>query len=82
MFNLKKKDKNKLISEIQDFFEDSRDEKIGIIAAEEVLDFFLNTLGVHIYNKSLDEAKLWISQKLEDIEIDYDMLYKERSRNK
>ncbi len=76
MFNLNLEERNKLIKEIQNFFQNERDEDIGIIAAGKVLDFFINILGVYIHNKSLDQTKKWITQRLEDIEIDYDMLYK------
>lgn len=73
---LTREEKNKLISEIQGFFSEERDEEIGIIAAETVLDFFVENLGITIYNRTLDEAKIWFSKRLEDLEVDYDALYK------
>lgn len=51
-------------------------EEIGIIAAGTVMEFFLERLGTFIYNKSLDDAKLWFSKRMEDIEADFDILYK------
>ena len=65
-----------LIRQIQCFFEEERSEEIGIIAAQEVLDFFLDDLGEDIYNKALDDARNWFSKRIEDIDIDYDLLYK------
>lgn len=73
---LTKEEKNKLINEIQTFFLQERNEEIGIIAAGTVLEFFLENLGAFIYNKSLDEAKIWFCRRIEDMEIDYDTLYK------
>lgn len=73
---LTREEKNKLINEIQDFFHEERNEEIGIIAAETVLEFFLENLGTFMYNKSLDEAKTWFCKRMEDIEVDYDILYK------
>lgn len=76
MLNLKAEERRELISEIQLFFKNERGEDIGIIAADAVLDFFITQLGTKIYNQSLDDAKLWLTSKVEDIGIDYDMLYK------
>lgn len=33
------------------FFERERDEKIGLIAAEEILNYFLQNVGNRLYNK-------------------------------
>lgn len=76
IFNLQKEERNKIISEIQNFFYEERDEEIGIIAAEEVLEFFLQNIGGMVYNKALDDAKEWFSKRLDETSIDYDVLYK------
>lgn len=75
-FSLSAEEKRKLLEEIQTYFEKERDEKIGIIAAESLLEFFLNTIGKHIYNKALDNIKLWYEKKMENIEADFFALYK------
>lgn len=75
-FNLSTEEKNKYIAEIQDFFYNERDEEIGIIAASNFLDFYLENLGATIYNKALDDAKKWTNQKLQDMDFAYDDLYK------
>jgi len=41
-----------------------------------LLEFFLNTLGKHIYNKALDNVKLWYERIMENIEADFYALYK------
>lgn len=74
--NLAKHEKDKFIKEIQQFFYDERGEELGIIGAENILEFFLKDLGKLIYNKSLDDAKTWFVKRMEDIEYDYDTLYK------
>jgi uncharacterized protein (DUF2164 family) len=71
-----KEKKDKMLKEIQNFFYNEMDKEIGIIAAETVLDFFLEELGDIIYNQALNDAKLWFVKKMEDIEFDYDLLYK------
>jgi len=76
LLNLSSDEKRNLINEIQNFFDEERGEEIGIIAAEEVLEFFMDNLGGKIYNKALDDARIWTKKRLEDIDIDYNMLYK------
>lgn len=76
VFGLSTEEKKKLLEEIQSYFEQERDEKIGIIAAEDLLEFFLNALGKQIYNKALDNVKLWYEKVMENVEADFYALYK------
>ena len=64
------------IDKIMTFFAEERDEEIGVIAAEEVLDMFLELLGPQLHNASLNDAKDWFKGKLADIEVGYDLLKK------
>ncbi len=77
--NLTDEERKKLQEEIIYYFETERDEKLGIIASENILDFFLDNLGKALYNKALDDAKRWYSKRMEDIEADYYTLYKEEN---
>ena len=77
--NLTDEERKKLQEEIIYYFETEHDEKLGIIASESILDFFLDHLGKSIYNKALDDAKRWYSKRMEDIEADYYTLYKEEN---
>lgn len=76
-YNLSPEQKKKLQEEIIYFFQEERDEELGIIGAETVLDFFLDVLGETIYNKALDDARLWLSRTVENAESDYYALYKD-----
>lgn len=69
--------KKQLLEEIVYYFETERDEKLGVIASESVLDFFMDNLGCFIYNKALDDAKQWYGKRMEDVEADFYTLYKE-----
>lgn len=69
--------KKQLLEEIVYYFETERDEKLGVIASENVLDFFMDNLGRFLYNKALDDAKLWYGKRMEDVEADFYTLYKE-----
>lgn len=74
--SLTREQKKNMIDDIIYFFESERDEKIGIIASEKVLDLFMDTLGQHIYNKALEDTKGWFQHRMEDIEADFYSLYK------
>jgi len=69
-------EKKRMEEEIRYYFETERDEKIGILATQSLLDFFMDNLGTIIYNKALDDAKLWYSRRMEDVETDFYTLYK------
>lgn len=69
-------EKKNIIDDIIYFFETERDEKIGIITSEKILDFYMDSLGKHIYNKALDDMKNWFSHRMEDVEADFYSLYK------
>ena len=56
------------------FFENERDEKIGIIAAEEILNFFLKSVGSILYNKGIDDAKKALENRYEELKFDLDDL--------
>lgn len=64
------------IEEIINFFQNERDEEIGIIAAEDLLDFFLQTVGMEIYNKGIKDSKIFIKTRFEDLELDIESLKK------
>lgn len=56
------------------FFENERDEKIGVIAAEEILNFFLQSVGGKIYNKGISDAKQALGSRMEELNYDLDDL--------
>ncbi|MGN0167062.1 MAG: DUF2164 domain-containing protein [Acetatifactor sp.] len=62
---------------IHAYYLDERGEDIGIILQEGLLDLFLEQLAPIIYNKALDDAKVWFSKRMDDINSDYYELYKE-----
>ncbi|MEC9487957.1 MAG: DUF2164 domain-containing protein [Halanaerobium sp.] len=74
---LTKEDKEGMIKEIQTFFLEERDEKIGIIAAGKILDLFAENLARRVYDQALYDAKEWFTRRLADLEIDYELLYRD-----
>ena len=63
-----------IVKEIITFFHEKRDEEIGMIAAEEILDFFLEAVSRDIYNKAIENSKNVIKQNLENLDVDLDLL--------
>lgn len=69
-------DRKRIMEEIRFFFQEERDEEIGFLAAEKLFDFFVDVLGEEIYNKALDDAKIWFSHNMDNLESDFYSLYK------
>jgi len=67
-------ERKSVIEDLILFFENERDEKIGIIAAEEVLNFFLMSVGNKLYNKGIDDAKKVLKNRYEELQFDLDDL--------
>ena len=57
-----------LIAELQALYLDSFDEKMSAFRAEQVLDFFLGTLGPQVYNQAVKDSRAFFQQKLDDLD--------------
>jgi uncharacterized protein (DUF2164 family) len=68
--------KEKAVKEIMGYFLDERNEEMGIIAAEDILDFFLQNTGKYVYNKAIDDAKGLLLKQLEETDIAFEVLKK------
>lgn len=80
IFDFSLEEKKRMQEEIIYFFKEERDEDLGIIGSETILDFFVDMLGETIYNKALDDVKLWLTRNVENMESDYYALYKSVNR--
>ncbi|OIK12997.1 hypothetical protein BIV60_15065 [Bacillus sp. MUM 116] len=65
---LKKEQKELMISEIQYFFSQERDEEITEFAAERVLDFVKEKLAPHFYNAAVLDVKHVVEQQFSSLE--------------
>lgn len=63
-----------IIKETVNYFNNEHDWNIGVITAEDILDFFLQEIWESIYNKGVEDSKTVIRQGLENLEIDLDVL--------
>ena len=73
---ISKEKRANLISQTITYFQKERSEEIGILAAEDILDFFLERLVPEIYNKALTETKEVVKQNLDNLEVDLSLLQK------
>lgn len=77
MIRLSDEQKKAIKEEIHAYYLDERGEDIGIILQEGLLDLFMEQLAPIIYNKALDDAKVWFSRRMDDVNADYYELYRE-----
>ena len=62
-------DRLKLMTEkVQSYFRNEHDEAIGDLKAEMYIEFFLKELGPKIYNQAIDDANVFIQEKLIDLD--------------
>ncbi len=61
------------IDRIISFFRSERSEEIGVLAAENILDMFLQDLGVKLYNKGVDDTKDFMKKWQEDLAVDIEV---------
>lgn len=71
---LSDEEKNLAKEELILFFENERDEKIGIVAAEEIINFFLQSIGNKLYNRGVTDAKKALRNRIDELNYDLDDL--------
>lgn len=71
---ISKEKRKKLIDDTIYFFENERDEEIGMIAAEAVLDFFLQNVGMELYNKGVDDSIRYFHERFQEVELDMESI--------
>ncbi|WML57718.1 DUF2164 domain-containing protein [Neobacillus sp. PS2-9] len=67
-FKLTKEQQQVMISDIQSFFSDERDEELSEFAAERVLDFVKETLAPHFYNAAVFDVKRVVEERYASLE--------------
>ncbi len=66
--------KMEYVKKIIGYFHDQREEEIGIIAAQDMLDFFLFLIGDDVYKKAVKDCKKIVEQKYIDTTIELDSI--------
>lgn len=67
---MSEQDRERVLEQIQQFFEEERGESLGVIAAGNIYDFFYDTLGKDLCKKALDLYRDRLNLKLEDGEAE------------
>ena len=69
--------KKQLIEEIRAFYLEERGQEIGMIEERQILDLFCEQLAPIISNTALDDALRWMKGQMENLEVDYTLLYRD-----
>lgn len=59
--------KEQMLDKIAKYFYEERGEALGELAAQLVLDFFLEELAPNIYNQGIEDSYAYIQNQLEDL---------------
>ena len=63
--------KEDLLKTLTDFYREHFDEELSTYRAERLLNFFIKQLGPPIYNQAIADARAFMSEKLEDLDVEY-----------
>lgn len=64
---ISKDKKEKMIKSIKTYFLNERDEDLGDLAAELILDFITKELAPEFYNQGIQDAYCYVKDKAEDM---------------
>jgi uncharacterized protein (DUF2164 family) len=59
-----------MIKKLQGHFLQEFDEDLSAFRAEGVLDFFLERLGPSVYNQGVQDARVYMRRKLDDLDAE------------
>ena len=65
--SLEKEIRERIIEEIKSYYWNEEAEEISDFKAENLLDFFLENIGPHIYNQGIKDAYAFMMEKTEDL---------------
>ena len=56
-----------LVESLKRYFWNERDEEITNLGAELLLDYIVNNIGPHIYNKAIEDSYAYMYERIEDL---------------
>ncbi|MPM61100.1 hypothetical protein SDC9_107954 [bioreactor metagenome] len=65
--NITKEKRGDMISEIQRYFENEREEELGDLAAGLLVDFIIEKLGPEFYNQGVFDSYVYMNDRVEDL---------------
>ncbi len=69
--NLTEERKLALIRALTAMYRSEFDEELSEFRAEQILEFFIKTLGPAIYNQAVQDARAFITEKLEGLDAEF-----------
>jgi uncharacterized protein (DUF2164 family) len=67
-------ERQRLVADLQAWFQDERGERIGELAAELLIDFFQVSAGKAWYNRGVQDAQAVLRDRMERLVDDVDLL--------
>ncbi|MDR7856772.1 DUF2164 domain-containing protein [Tissierella sp.] len=65
--NFSKEIKEEMRNHIINYFLNERDEELGDLSSQLLLDFFIEELAPYVYNQGIEDAYICIKDKVEDL---------------
>lgn len=66
-FNISKEKREDLKDEIKSYFYEERDEELGDLAANMILEFFMDKLATEFYNQGVNDSYKYMMDRTEDL---------------
>lgn len=63
--------KQMVVEDLHRFYRDAFDEDLSAFRAERLLEFFLKALGPPVYNQAIQDARAFMQEKLEDLDVEF-----------
>lgn len=60
--------REELLARLQRFHLEELDEPLSTFRAGQLLDFFLESLGPHVYNQAVQDARAFMQRKLDELD--------------
>lgn len=60
--------REQLILSLEGFYREEFDERLSRFRSGQLLDFFLETLGPHVYNQAVQDARAFMQRKLDELD--------------
>ncbi|WP_353093298.1 DUF2164 domain-containing protein [Tissierella praeacuta] len=64
---ISKENKEEMRNHIVNYFSQERDEDLGELASQLLLDFFIEELAPYVYNQGIEDAYVYMKDKADDL---------------
>lgn len=64
---INEEEKEEMRQILVNYFAEERDEDLGELASQLILDFFIEELSPYIYNQGVEDAHVYMKDKVEDL---------------